>query len=138
MIYLEIAIGIAAAAAVVILFRRFGGNRQLELFSVSLIIATLIYVVFAAVGLATGSGGSGWVLAESLGVAIFAVPALGGFKRIAWAPAFGWLLHTFWDLALHGGPGTSFVPGFYPAFCGGFDLAFAGYIAYYFYFRKGA
>ena len=138
MLYLEILGGAAVGLAAVLLFRRKSRARQLFLFSVSLIIAAAVYAVFSVVGAANGSASLNWIAAEFAGIPLFAIFAVFGNRGRPWLVSLGWFLHLFWDFALHGGPGTGFVPDFYPGFCVGFDLVFSAYIAYYFYFREGA
>lgn len=130
--------GVVAAAAAILLFHKIRGEQVLGLFSLSLVAAAVVYAVFSFVGLAFGSAGGTWLAIEFAGIAIFLIPAYLGSKGRPWLVSLGWMLHLFWDLVLHGGPETAFVPWFYPVFCVGFDLAFAAYIAYHFYFRKGA
>lgn len=131
-LYIEIVAGAAAAAPAIFFIRRFGPDRQLGLFALSLVIAAAVYAVFSAAGAAAGSASAGWIALEFAGIPLFGIFAYLGSRKWPWVVSLGWFLHLFWDFALHGGPETSFVPGFYPAFCVGFDLVFAAYILYHF------
>lgn len=137
-ILFEILIGALIGGVAIAPFVRFGKSFLRRYFAVTLLIAALVYAVFSSVGIVAGTASSGWLWTEISGVAVFAVPAYLGYKGRPWLLSLGWFLHLFWDTALHGGPGTSFVPDFYPGFCVGFDLVFSAYIAYYFYFRERA
>lgn len=99
-------------------------------------IAALIYVLFVVVG----PGGKGpWLTIESLGVLVYGIFAWRGQRSSLWLAA-GWALHVVWDIVLHGGLGAhwaaeewslgeiTFVPGWYPPACLGFDLAVASYL----------
>ncbi len=70
------------------------------MFAGGLLIAALIYVVFAIVG-----GNVRDVLVELAGVV-----------------AFGWLVHVGWDVFMHHG---TYVPSWYPMTCIGFDVLVA-------------
>lgn len=59
---------------------------------------------------------------------VFAALAVGGARRYPLLTSLGWGLHVGWDILLHGGPGTEFVPGWYVPACVGFDLVVAGAI----------
>lgn len=90
--------------------------------AVGLWVAAWIYVGFAVLG----QSGWGWLGIELVGVALYGVLAWTGRSRSAWLAA-GWALHVLWDVFLHGGHGTAFVPGWYPPACLGFDVAVAAY-----------
>lgn len=135
-ILIEIVIGAAIGAAAIAPFAKRGRRFLQSYFAVTLVIAAVVYAAFASAGIVAGTASSGWLWTEFSGVAVFAVPAYLGYKGRPWLLSLGWFVHLFWDTALHGGPGTSFVPDFYPGFCVGFDLVFAAFIAYYFYFRE--
>lgn len=136
-VYTEISAGAVAGAAAILPFAWRGRIFLKNYFAATMVIAALIYVIFALAGIAAGTATAGWFGTEFVGLLLFLIPAWLGYKGRPLALAFGWLLHLFWDAALHGGPGTQFVPGHYPGFCVGFDLVFAAFIAYYFGFRKG-
>ena len=122
---IEIIVGIVLAVGFVMLVRQSGSYAKEKLFfAVGLVIAALIYLVF---GLFSGS--SVWIITELIGVPVYAVFALLGWKKSGWFLAIGWALHVFWDVGLHG-ISTPFVPHWYIGFCIGVDLLLAGYIAF--------
>lgn len=91
-------------------------------FANGLLIATLIYVGFAAFYSASAM----WIGIELAGVAIYGVFVYLGYKKGATWVATGWALHVLWDVLLHEyGAGANFVPYWYPPLCIGFDLAAA-------------
>jgi hypothetical protein len=100
--------------------------RQI-LFAV-LVIASLAYVLFAV----RGHAGSGWLVVELVGVAIYGAIGWKGLRGSFWWLAAAWALHPIWDIGLHYlGPGSSFVhPLRYPIPCVSFDWLVAGYVAY--------
>ena len=59
---------------------------------------------------------------------VLAALAVGGARRYPLLTSLGRGLHVGWDILLHGGPGTEFVPGWYVPACVGFDLVVAGAI----------
>ncbi|HEX6926811.1 MAG TPA: DUF6010 family protein [Longimicrobiaceae bacterium] len=92
----------------------------------ALLVAALIYVVFAVVGESVSG-----VAVELAGVAAFGAIAVAGIRRRSPALlAFGWAVHTLWDVLLHSsGPGFLYTPRGYAALCIGFDLVLAALIA---------
>lgn len=102
-------------------FVREPGRRH----GMALLVAALIYVVFAIVG-----GSEGGVVVELVGVAAFgAIAVIGIRRRSPTLLAFGWAVHTLWDVLLHSsGPGSLYTPDEYAALCIGFDLVLAALI----------
>ncbi len=135
-VYAEILAGLVIGCVCILFIGRFNRARQLSLFSAALVIAAAIYGAFSAVGVFAGSASLNWLATELVGIPAFAIFAYFGRMDRPWLVALGWLLHMGWDFFLHGGPGSGFVPAHYPGACAGFDLVFAAYIAYYFYFQK--
>lgn len=136
MIFIEIIIGGLIALLVLYAFRNINDKRSKKFFAGSLLIAALIYVGFAVSGFYTDTASENWLLIEFLGVFIYFAFAYLGVKVSVWFLAIGWAMHVFWDVGLHFGGNVAFVPGYYPSVCIGFDIVFAIYIAYRFYFRK--
>lgn len=88
--------------------------------------AALTYVYFAA----KAGEGTGWVIAELAGVAVYGSLALRGLSGSPLWLAAGWALHPVWDVALHySGPGHAFAPDAFAITCLSFDLLVATYIA---------
>ncbi len=137
MLLIEIIVGGLLAAAVIYAFGKAKSEeRTKKFFAGSLIIAALIYVGFAVFGLSFETATSDWLLIEIVGVFIYTFFAYSGVKISAWFLAVGWVAHVLWDVVLHFGEATAFVPQFYPGVCIGFDIAFGFYIVYRFYFRE--
>ncbi len=65
---------------------------------------------------------------EVAGVVVYAVVAWLGVTRSPWYLAVGWMGHILWDM-LQPLSSRAFVPGWYPAFCAGFDAAVATWLA---------
>ena len=90
----------------------------------SLTVAAVIYVGFAAVG-----GSATWILYETAGVAVFSAMARLGMRRSPIWLAAGWALHPIWDAALHlQGSGATLAPEWYVVACISFDLLVAAFI----------
>lgn len=101
-------------------------SRENLIFAGGLVVAALLYVLFALAGGASGS----WLLLEIAGVFPFALLAWLGVRGSPLWLALGWLLHVVWDTGLHLGAGApGFVPPFFPTFCIGFDLVVGGWVA---------
>jgi hypothetical protein len=124
---IEGAIGGADLALVAFLLSRFARDIVgRALLAVVLIVAALIYVVFAA----RAGAGTDWLAGELVGIALYGGIALLGLRRSPWWLVAGWALHPLWDILLHyGGPGHNFAPETYTIPCLTFDLTVAAYIA---------
>jgi hypothetical protein len=107
-------VGAVIAVSLLVLIR--DHDRSRRIWSFGLVVATLIYVGFAA---AAGES----LPRELLGVGIFLPFAAAGWRGSNLAVAAGWAGHVAWDVALHAG-GTV-APAWYPGLCIGFDLAVA-------------
>lgn len=130
---IESLIGVLLAAAVIFYYRRLSEQAFKKFFSLTLIVAALIYVVFAIYGALIGVAGVNWFLVELGGVLIYSVFSYLGVRTNPMFLAIGWATHVVWDVALHLGNKADFVPHFYPGLCIGFDLAFAAFIVYKFF-----
>ena len=95
----------------------------MRVYAVGLVVVALVYLAFALNG-----GGSGWLIVELLGLAIFTVSAWLGVKVSAFFLGVGWALHAAWDGLMLAIPSAGFVPIWYPPACLAFDLVLAGYI----------
>ena len=118
--------GIVQASAFALLVRTAGARLAIRLHALLLLVAPLLYVLFA-VRHAAWDG----LLLELAGTAVFGGLALAGLLRRSTALiALGWALHPLWDVALHTtGMGAAYTPESYVAVCLGFDLALAVVIA---------
>jgi hypothetical protein len=122
-----LAVGAGAALALVLaaFARRGKSPRAVRTYAVALVVAALIYVAFAALGVA----GARWLLLEGTGVAVFGAAAFLGVRRWPAVLALGWVAHVAWDVGLHlDGVGASFTPWWYPWLCVGFDFVIAAAI----------
>ena len=116
-----ILLGAAVAAAYLALAEWIGGRLRAPLYGAGLVLVGLISVGFAA-----AAGASDWISTEIGGALVFGALAVGGGRRYPPLLALGWALHVGWDVLLHVGPGTEFVPPWYVPLCVGFDLVVAG------------
>lgn len=99
---------------------RRAGRVHHRSWATGLAVATAVYVGFAL----RTSASWAWLGLEIVGVAVFLPSAVLGWRGGVRALAAGWLAHVAWDLLLHG-PGTPFVPAWYPWLCLGFDVVAA-------------
>ena len=123
--FLQIVLGAAFGGAFVLLARGLGPRREDPFIALGLVGAALVYGAFAVVG----AGEVVWLVVEAVGVILYGVVAWLGLRRSAWWLTLGWATHTAWDVALHLGDGTAFVPSWYPLACGSFDLLVGAYVA---------
>lgn len=120
---LQVLLGAAAAAGLVLVARRRRAERAI--YALGLAIVACVYLGFAA---AAGAGLAAW-LREGVGVAVFGTVAWLGWRRAPLWLAAGWAAHVGWDLLLHPLAGGGYAPAWYVAACIGFDLVLAGWIA---------
>ena len=118
-------VGVVLAFAVGLLGTVVGFDRDRAFYPTVLIVIGFLYALFAAMG---ASGHT--LLLESLVGGGFLLLAVIGFRSSLWLVAAGLAGHGVFDL-VHGGiidnPG---VPVFWPAFCGGYDIVAAAYLAW--------
>ena len=70
-----------------------------------------------------------WKLLELLGLLAFGSCYWLAKKRPLWALAWGWSLHSAWDIFLHYlGPGNYILPPWYSVACAIFNIAIAVYL----------
>lgn len=114
-------------ASPLLLYAHRARSRARFVFAIALVVAAFIYVLFVV----RAEEPAKWLAIEALGVVVFGVFAVLGWRgSIAWL-AFGWAAHPLWDIAIHrAGPGAAFTPQWYPLACVSFDLIVAGYILY--------
>src|SRR6185295_10549726 len=90
-----------------------------------MMVIACIYPLFAVMGSSTHA-----LVLDALVGGLFLVAALAGFKTSLWIVAVALGAHGLLDLVhetLIANPG---VPGFWPAFCGAYDLTAAAYLAW--------
>jgi len=125
--FLEIIIGLLTAVILVLLCKKLYPQLMPIIWQRGLIVAALIYVVFAILG-----QDFEWMKIELLGVLLYGTLAWLAVKKSIIFLSLGWGLHIFWDLLLHSGGHPEFVPAWYPGVCLGFDLVIAAYFLWYF------
>lgn len=114
--------------AVFVALARWRAHAERQILAVGLVVATFVYVVFAAV-----SAPVSWTGIELLGVAVYGIAAWRGARGSAWWLVAGWMLHPVWDVGLHlMGAGSAFAPAWYAVSCISFDLLVAAYVAWRF------
>jgi hypothetical protein len=119
-------IGIVSALAISVYATALQLDRDRAFYPTVLNVIALLYILFAAIG-----GASGRVfVSEALIGGVFIVAASVGFRGSLWLVAAGLAAHGIQDF-FHGSivanPG---VPVWWPAFCGAYDVAAAGYLAW--------
>ena len=117
-------VGILLALAVSIFARLVGFDREKGFYPFVLIIVGSLYVLFA-----TMAGNGSEIFVEAIIGAAFVALAAIGFRTSLWFVVAGLALHGIFDF-VRGGilPGTG-VPGFWPAFCGSYDVVAAAILA---------
>jgi pimeloyl-ACP methyl ester carboxylesterase len=122
---MEIVIGVVLALGATVFARATGFDRDRSFYAVVVAIVASYYDLFAAVG-----GDPSALAAELAVTAVFIGLAVIGFRTSLWVVAFALLAHGLFDL-VHGrfieNPG---VPAWWPAFCGSYDAAAAGLLAW--------
>lgn len=121
---LNLTLGAAAAAATILIFKRLWPRHERRLYALALGIAAAIYAVFSLAG-----DSLRWTGIELAGVALYSLLAVLGWRVSPWFLVLGWGGHVAWDMVLHGGGSTPFVPSWYPSACFAYDLIVALYIA---------
>ena len=117
---IALTVGTLLAATVGAFAHIVGYDRDRSFYAVVLTVVGSLYVLFTL----TGAGGDG--LVPEIGFfAVFAALAAVGFRTSPWIIAFGLALHGVFDLiraTLLPAPGA---PGWWPAFCGSYDIVAA-------------
>jgi hypothetical protein len=118
-------IGLVLALAVGVYATTLRLDRDRAFYPTVLVVIASYYVLFAAM-----AGSRRAIIVESLIAGVFVVAASLGFRRSLWLVAAGLAAHGVMDF-FHGqlvvNPG---VPTWWPAFCGAYDVAAAGYLAW--------
>lgn len=119
-------IGVVLAVGVAAVFGRFAGfDRDRAFYSTVLVIVGSFYVLFAAMSQSIHT-----VLLESVGMTVFSIVAIVGFKSSMWVIAAGLAGHGVFD-AFHGYViDNSAMPVWWPAFCAAYDIAAAACLAW--------
>jgi hypothetical protein len=102
-----------------------GLDRERAFYTTVMIVIALLYALFAVIGASTQA-----LTLELLVGAVFIAAAVAGFRSSLWIVAVALAAHGVFDF-VHGriiaNPG---VPGFWPAFCGAYDVTAAAYLAW--------
>lgn len=118
-------VGTVLALAVGLMATGTGLDRDRAFYPVVMIVIAFIYAFFAVLG-----GSTHALVLESLIGIVFLVAAISGFKSSLWIVAAALAAHGIFDL-VHGmviaNPG---VPGWWPQFCGSYDVMAAAYLAW--------
>ena len=118
-------IGISLALVVALFARFVGLDRDRAFYPTVLIVIGCLYGLFAVIG-----GSMSALAAESVGMVVFVVLAVFGFKRSPWLLVVGLAGHGVFDF-FHGrfiaNPG---VPVWWPQFCLAYDVTAAIYLAW--------
>jgi len=122
---IAVTVGIAGAAALVLLARLLAPRRVMLVYAIGLGITGIAYLLF---GLALGAP-RGHLARELAGAVLFNAAAVLGARGRPALLALGWTAHALWDLSFHYAAGPGFAPAWYAMFCVGFDLPVGGYIA---------
>ena len=122
---MALAVGISLAVAVGLFATIVGLDRDRAFYPTVMIVIAALYALFAVIGASTHA-----LVLESLIGVVFVVGAVSGFKSSLWIVAGALAAHGIYDF-LHdwvvANPG---VPGFWPAFCGAYDVTAAAYLAW--------
>ena len=117
-------LGLVFGAVLLVYARSYGARAEKKILAQALVVAAIIYVLFAIV-----LGNTTWLLIEIIGVPVYGVFARASIRYSTYWLAIGWLLHPIWDVALHLlGPGHMVAPEWYAIACITFDILVSGYI----------
>ena len=130
---MEYAIGIISAVAVGIFGSVVGFDKERSFYPVVLVVIGALYILFACIAASTDA-----LLAETLPALLFVAAAAIGFRRSLWIVVAGLALHGVFDFVHHHFITNPGVPGFWPGFCGSYDVAAAAYLAGLMVWRKPA
>ena len=119
------AVGVSLALAVGLFATVVGLDRDRAFYPTVMLVIAFLYTLFAVLG-----GSTTALMLESLVGVAFAALTVFGFKSSLWIVAGALAAHGIYDF-LHdwvvANPG---VPGFWPAFCGAYDVMAAAYLAW--------
>jgi hypothetical protein len=117
--------GVTLALATLAFAVATGFDRERAFYPVITIVVATYYDLFAVL-----AGSMPALGAESLGTVAFAAAAVIGLRRNLWVAAAALALHGVFDFGhdlVIANPG---VPGWWPAFCGAYDVAAAFCLAW--------
>lgn len=120
---LQVLAGILLATGLSIYIKRFKEKTRLTIAALALLIAALIYVLFALV-----SRNQLFITIEIVGLMLFLLLIWLAYQYSFWFIVLGWLLHVLWDMGLYPAETVPYVPQWYAWFCVGFDIVMALYV----------
>lgn len=121
---MDIVIGIGLALAVSLLARVVGFDRERAFYPVVMIVIASYYVLFAVM-----DGSVQALVPEAVGMTIFVLVAIAGFRRNLWLVVAALVAHGLFDL-VHGQIISNHgVPIWWPTFCGAYDIVAAIFLA---------
>jgi hypothetical protein len=119
------AVGVSLELAVGLFATVVGLDRDRAFYPTVMLVIAFLYTLFAVLG-----GSTNALVLECLVGIVFAALTVAGFKSSLWIVAGALAAHGIYDF-LHdhvvANPG---VPGFWPAFCGAYDVTAAAYLAW--------
>ena len=122
---MALAVGALLALAVGLFATGTGLDRDRAFYPVVTIVIAFLYALFAVMG-----GSTHALVLESLVGTVFLAAAVWGFNSSLWIVAVALAAHGIFDF-VHGmiisNPG---VPGWWPLFCGTYDVTAAAYLAW--------
>ncbi|WP_455201838.1 DUF6010 family protein [Kaarinaea lacus] len=115
--------GILLAAGLLFYLKRFNERTRLTIGALALLLAALVYVLFAL-----ASQNQLYITIEIVGLLLFLLLIWLGYQYSFWFIVLGWLLHVLWDMGLYPAETAPYVPQWYAWFCVGFDIVMALYL----------
>ena len=108
-----------------------GYDRDRSFYAVVLTVVGAIYPLFAVMA------GGQKLVPEVVFFALFATLAATGFRTSLWIVAAGLLLHGLFDCVRHAYLPAPGAPGWWPAFCGAYDVVAALAVAVLLLLKRG-
>jgi len=129
----EIIVGVVLAVVVLGFATLVGFDRDRAFYPTVMVVIASYYGLFGVMG-----GSRDALIAEVAAAGVFVVASVLGFKRSLWIVAAALAAHGVFDY-FHGhlipDPG---VPGWWPGFCGTFDVVAAIYLSWLLMRNKGS
>jgi hypothetical protein len=116
-------VGVVLAAVLCAFGTVVGLDRERGFYPTQMIVIALLYGLFAAM-----SGSTQVLMMESIGITLFILAAVIGFKTNLWIVTVALIAHGVYDFLhpqLFDNPGA---PLWWPAFCGAYDLVAGIYL----------
>ncbi|TXI11740.1 MAG: hypothetical protein E6Q76_02005 [Rhizobium sp.] len=121
---MDILIGIGLALAVSLMARVVGLDRERGFYPVVMIVIASYYVLFAVM-----DGSVQALIPEAIGMSIFSLAAVWGFRQNLWIVVIALAGHGLFDLLHADIISNHGVPMWWPTFCGAYDLVAAAALA---------